>query len=64
VVSTRSVPRGYKGGQNWSKDHLWDIRQPVRTLAEDVVRIRFKETTSEEIEGFMCGAVNSDVYSV
>jgi hypothetical protein len=32
---------------------LWDIRQPVRTLAEDIVRIRYQETTSEDIEDFM-----------
>jgi hypothetical protein len=36
---------------------LWDIRQPVRTLAEDIVRIHYQETTSEDIEDFMCGAV-------
>jgi hypothetical protein len=27
---------------------LWDIRQPVKTLAEDIVRIRYQETTSED----------------
>jgi hypothetical protein len=36
---------------------LWDIRYPVRTLAEDIVRIRYKETASEDIEDFMCAAV-------
>jgi hypothetical protein len=29
---------------------LWDIRQSVRTLAEDIVRIRYQQTTSEDIE--------------
>jgi hypothetical protein len=33
---------------------LWDIRQRVRTLAEDIVRMRYQETTSEDIEDFMC----------
>jgi hypothetical protein len=36
---------------------LWDIRQPVRTLAEDIVRIRYQETTSEGIEDFICAAI-------
>jgi hypothetical protein len=36
---------------------LWDIRQPVRTLAEDIVRILYQETTSEHTEDFMCAAV-------
>jgi hypothetical protein len=36
---------------------LWDIRQPVRTLAEDSVKIRYQETTSEDTEDFMCAAV-------
>jgi hypothetical protein len=31
---------------------LWDIRQPVGTLAEDSVRIRYQETTSEDMEDF------------
>jgi hypothetical protein len=38
---------------------LWDIRQPVRTLAEDIVRIRYQETTSEDIDDFMCAAVTA-----
>jgi hypothetical protein len=29
---------------------LWDIHQPVRTLAEDIVRICYQETTSEDSE--------------
>jgi hypothetical protein len=37
--------------------HLWDIRQPVRTLAEDTVEIRYQETASEDIENFMFAAV-------
>jgi hypothetical protein len=28
---------------------LWDIRQSVRTLAEDVIRISCQETSSEDI---------------
>jgi hypothetical protein len=36
---------------------LWDIRQPVRTQAEDIVKIRFQETTSDDIEDFMCAVV-------
>jgi hypothetical protein len=37
-----------------SLSQLWDIRQQVRTLAEDIVRIRYQETTSEDVEEFMC----------
>jgi hypothetical protein len=37
--------------------HLWDIRQSVRTLAEDIVRIRHKEMTIEDIEDFIYAAV-------
>jgi predicted metalloprotease with PDZ domain len=36
---------------------LWDIRQPVRTLAENTVKICYQETTSEDIEDFMRAAV-------
>jgi hypothetical protein len=36
---------------------LWDIHQPVSTLAEDIVRISYQETTSEYIEYFMCPPV-------
>jgi hypothetical protein len=36
---------------------LWDIRQPVRTLADDIVRIRYQEMTSEDMKDFMCAAV-------
>jgi hypothetical protein len=36
---------------------LWDIRQSVRTAAEDIVRISYQEMTSEDIKGFMCAAV-------
>jgi hypothetical protein len=39
-------------------NQLWDIRQPVRTLAEGITRIRYQETTSEDIEDFMYAAVN------
>jgi hypothetical protein len=27
---------------------LWDIHQPVRALADDIVRIRYQETTNED----------------
>jgi hypothetical protein len=27
---------------------LWDIRQTVRTLVEDIFRIRYQETASEK----------------
>jgi hypothetical protein len=36
---------------------LWDICQPVRTLAEDIVQIRYQEMTSENIEDFMYAVV-------
>jgi hypothetical protein len=36
---------------------LWDIRQLVRTLAEDIIKIRYQEKTSGDIEDFMCVAV-------
>jgi hypothetical protein len=36
---------------------LWDIPQPVRTLAEYIVKNRYQETSSEKIEDFMCAAV-------
>jgi hypothetical protein len=36
---------------------LWDIRQPVRSLAEDIVRIRYQETTNEDMKDCMCTAV-------
>jgi hypothetical protein len=36
---------------------LGDIRQPVRTLAKDSVKIRYQEMTSGDIEDFMSTAV-------
>jgi hypothetical protein len=36
---------------------VWDIRQPVRTLAEDSVKVHYQGTTSEDIADFMCAAV-------
>jgi hypothetical protein len=36
---------------------LWDIRQPERTLGKGIVRARYQETTSEDIEDFTCAAV-------
>jgi hypothetical protein len=38
-------------------NQLWDIREPVRALAEDIVRIRYQETTSEDVEDIMGAAV-------
>jgi hypothetical protein len=29
---------------------LWDIRQPVMTLAEDSIRIRYQEITTEDTQ--------------
>jgi hypothetical protein len=37
--------------------YLWDIRQSVIMLAEDIVRIPYQETTNEDIEDFMFAAV-------
>jgi hypothetical protein len=36
---------------------LWDICQPVRVLVKAIVKIHYQETTSEDIEDFMCAAV-------
>jgi hypothetical protein len=36
---------------------IWDIHQPIRTLAEGIVKIRYKETTSEDVEDLMCATV-------
>jgi hypothetical protein len=36
---------------------LCDTRQPVRALGEDNVRIRYQETSSEDIEDYECAAV-------
>jgi hypothetical protein len=36
---------------------LWDICHLVRALAEDTVRFHYQETTSEDIEDFICAAV-------
>jgi hypothetical protein len=36
---------------------LCDIHEPVKTLAEDTVRIRYQEMTSEDTEDFMCDEV-------
>jgi hypothetical protein len=40
-----------------TKSQLWDICQLVRTVAEDIVRIRYQEMHSEDIEDFKCAAV-------
>jgi hypothetical protein len=44
-------------GTNLKFSELWDIRQLVRTLAEDIVKIRYQETTSEAINDFVCVCV-------
>jgi hypothetical protein len=36
---------------------LWDTCQPVRALAKYIVRFRYQEMTSEDIEDFMCATV-------
>jgi hypothetical protein len=38
-------------------NELWNIRQPVRKSAEDIVRICYQEAASEDIEEFMYAAV-------
>jgi hypothetical protein len=64
VVSTRSVPRSCKLDKVGAMIQLWDIGQPVRTLAEDIVRIRCKKTASEDVGDLMCAAVNIDLYRI
>jgi hypothetical protein len=61
VFATRSVPRCFNHDIIWelttgAMSKLWDIRQLVRSLAEDIVRISYQETTSEEIEDIICDA--------
>jgi hypothetical protein len=58
-VKRRLVCDGYQSGSSTvgAMSLLWDIRQPVRTLAEDIVKIRYQETTSEDIEDCICAAV-------
>jgi hypothetical protein len=53
----RGQCRGVINGTSLEFSQLWDIRWPVRTLAGDIVRIRYQETTSEDIEDFMYAAV-------
>jgi hypothetical protein len=36
---------------------VWDIRQSIRKLTGDIVRIRYQETNNEDMEDFMCAAV-------
>jgi hypothetical protein len=60
VFSVQSVPRCYKRDKLGAAiSQLWDIRQPVRSLAQDIVRIRYQETTSEAWEDFMCAVVTA-----
>jgi hypothetical protein len=49
--------QGVINGTSLEFSQLWDIRQPERTLAEDTVRICYQETTSEDVENFVCSAV-------
>jgi hypothetical protein len=56
VFSMPPVPRRYKQ-VNRSNESVVGNRRPVRTLAEDIVRICCQETTSEDIEDFMCSVV-------
>jgi hypothetical protein len=57
----RGPCQGVINGTNLEFSQLWDIRQQVRTLAEDSARIRYQETTSEDIEDFICAAVTAIV---
>jgi hypothetical protein len=41
-------------GTSLEFSHLWDLRQPVRKLAEDILNILYRETTSEDIKLYMC----------
>jgi hypothetical protein len=41
-----------------AKSELWDIRQPVSTLIEDIVRILYQKTTSEDIRIYVCCIYN------
>jgi hypothetical protein len=43
--------------ESWKNEPVMDIRQPVRTSVEHTVRIRYQETTNEDIDEFMCAAV-------
>jgi hypothetical protein len=53
----RGPCQGVISGTSLYFKQLSDICQPTRTLAEDIVRIHYQETTSEDIEDFMCAAV-------
>jgi hypothetical protein len=53
----RDPCQGVINGTSLEFSQLWDSRQPARTLAEYIYRIRYQETTSEDIEDFMCAAV-------
>jgi hypothetical protein len=57
TVSLRDPCQGIINRTSLEFSQLWDIRHPVRTLAEGIVKIRYQETTCEDIEGFMCAAV-------
>jgi hypothetical protein len=52
-----SLCQGVINGTSLEFSQLWDIRQLVRTLAEDNVQIRYEEMTAEDTEDFMCAAV-------
>jgi hypothetical protein len=45
-------------GTSLEFSQLWGIRQPVRTLAEGIVKVRYQETISEDIEDFIYAAVS------
>jgi hypothetical protein len=49
--------QGVTNGTSLEFSQLWDIRQPVRTLAEDIVMIRYRETTNEDVEDFTSASV-------
>jgi hypothetical protein len=33
---------------------LWDILQPVKMLVENIIRIRYQETTNEDRRIYVC----------
>jgi hypothetical protein len=33
---------------------LWNIRQPIRTFAEDIIKIRYQETSTEDRRIYVC----------
>jgi hypothetical protein len=55
--------QGVINGTSLEFSQLWDIRQSVRTSVEDIVRIHYQETTSEDRRIYVCCSY-SDLWSV